>query len=422
MNLTIWKRIMHTQHGVALALNILLQGCLMATLAPLIPLLIAEKIGLDKTAVMLFFLINTLVGIAVTLGTGWLSDGTIARYKLVLVCGIIAAVGFVGLSQATTTSQAWLAGIAIAAIGVGFPQLFAVAKSGVVADWEQEAQVMGITALRTMFSLGFVFGTAAASLVANLDIRNVFLMIAAASVLVTFSAAVLLYRMEAHMRREAVRIKESNPSTSTTKTGYSLPVWALIVPLVALTILRGADSARGVYLPLVMLQLFKDATIAPLMFGITAAAELVAMGFMGYVASKIGEKATISIGAVVGALFYAVMSFSQSLPLLYIAHIFYAIFVAVVVGVGMAYVQNLVKNRAGLGGSLFMVVFNVGSLIGILAPLLVKDYDQTIFIAPIILCLVGAAMLMFGDRTAQIESRIQTAVAIEAGQEILVVE
>src|SRR6188472_2791874 len=129
MNLTIWKRIMHTQYGVGLSLNILLQGCLMATLAPLIPLLIAEKIGLDKTAVMLFFLINTLVGIAVTLGTGWLSDGTIARYKLVLVCGIIAAVGFIGLSQATTTVQAWLAGIAIAAIGVGFPQLFAVAKS-----------------------------------------------------------------------------------------------------------------------------------------------------------------------------------------------------------------------------------------------------------------------------------------------------
>jgi MFS transporter, SET family, sugar efflux transporter len=195
----------------------------------------------------------------------------------------------------------------------------------------------------------------------------------------------------------------------------------LIVPLVALIMMRGADSARGVYLPLVMFQLFKDATIAPLMFGITAAAELVAMGVMGYIASKIGEKVTISIGALVGAAVYVVLSFSQSLPLMYIAHVFYAIFVAAVVGVSMAYVQNLVKNRAGLGGSLYMMVFNGGSLIGILAPLLVHDYDQTIFIAPIILCLAGAVLLMVGDRTAQIEKRLQsTAVAVDVDSEVLI--
>ena len=186
-------------------------------------------------------------------------------------------------------------------------------------------------------------------------------------------------------------------------------MWALIMPLVALTVLRGADSARGVYLPLVMFQLFKDASIAPLMFGITAAAELVAMGMMGYVSSRIGAKVTISLGALVGAFYYVVMSFSQSLPLIYVVHVLYAIFVAVLMGVGMAYVQGLVKNRAGLGGSLFMVVFNVGNLIGILAPLLVKDYDQTIFIAPIILCLVGAVLLMFGDKTAQVEKRMMQA-------------
>ena len=102
----------------------------------------------------------TQVGIVVTLGTGWLSDGMIARDKLVMVCGTIATVGFIGLSQATLPIHAWLAGIAIAPIGVIFPQLFAVAKAGVVVGWEREDQVMGITALRTLFSLGFVFGTA----------------------------------------------------------------------------------------------------------------------------------------------------------------------------------------------------------------------------------------------------------------------
>ena len=80
------------------------------------------------------------------------------------------------------------------------------------------------------------------------------------------------------------------------------------------------------------------------MFGITAAAELVTMGAMGYLSSKIGEKATISLGALVGAVYFGIMSFSQSLPLLYAAHVMYAIFIAALLGVAMAYVQGLVAN------------------------------------------------------------------------------
>jgi hypothetical protein len=38
---------------------------------------------------------------------------------------------------------------------------------------------------------------------------------------------------------------------------------------------------------------------------------------------------------------------------------------------------------------------------------LVQNYDQSIFIAPIILCGVGAVLMQFGDRTAQVEARLR---------------
>ncbi len=408
MNLTIWKRVFTVRYGAALGLSILFQGGLMALLTPLAPILITEKIGLNKSEVIIYYLIVTLVSIVVTLGTGWFSDGMIARYKLVLGGGLIATAGFIGISQATVPLHAWLCGIAIACIGVIFPQLFAVAKAGVVAGWEREAQVMGITALRTLFSLGFVFGTAIASGLARFDIRAVFVGIAVVTFVVTLIAANLLRQMEAHIAKQAVNkaeIHEGQPAS----TGRDLPLWALIMPLLSLLVLRGADSTRGVYLSLVMFQLFKDASIAPLMFGITAAVELVTMSVMGYLSGKIGEKATISIGALVGALYYIIMSFSQSLPLLYAAHVLYAVFIAALLGVAMAYVQNLMSHRAGMGGSLYMAVFSMGNLIGILLPILVKGYDQSIFIAPIFLCIAGAGMLMFGDRTTQVEAKMRMA-------------
>lgn len=399
MNRFIWNRLIRAPYGVAVGFSILLQGLMIAVVAPLIPILLAEQIRLDKNDVIVFFLLNTLAGAVVTFGTGWLSDGIIARYKLVLVGGAIGSLGYIGLAQAALPIHTWLAGLALAQFGVIFPQLFAVAKAGVVATWEREAQVMGLTVLRTMFSLGFVIGTVISSELARLDIRTVFMAAALPNLIMTLGAAYLLYRMEGHIQRQAHPDTAAHTGTPA-PVQRSLPLWVLVVPMLAMLLMRGADSTRTTYLPLVMLQLFKDASIAPIMFGLSAAAELVAMGLMGYVAGKIGEKLAITMGALVGAAYYVVMSYSQSLPLLYASNVVYAIFTGATAGVAMVYLQNLMGHRTGLGGSLYMTLFNVGNLIGILAPLLVQNYDQTIFVAPILLCIGGAVLLMLGDRTA----------------------
>jgi len=406
MNLNIWKRILHTPYGVAVALGILVQGFFMALVGPLLPILLAEQIGLNKNDVIIFFLLNTMMGAIVVLGSGWLSDGIVARYKLVLICIGIGSLGFIGLGTATLPIHTWLSGLALALFGVMFPQLFAVAKAGIVNKWEHGEQVTGLTVLRTMFSLGFLIGTATASLVVRFDLRTVFMVILVPSLITSLGVAYLLYRMEAHIQKQTQPDSE-NGTVTPVPVQRSLPLWVLIVPMLAMLLMRGADSTRTVYLPLVMLQLYKDASIAPIMFGLSAAAELVAMGLMGSVAGRIGEKKAIAIGSLIGAAYYVVMSFSQSLPLLYVSNILYALFTGATVGVAMVYLQNMMAHRVGIGGSLYMTLFNVGNLIGILAPLLVHNYDQTIFIAPIILCVVGAVLLMVGDRTADVEAKLR---------------
>jgi len=415
MNLLIWQRIVRTRYGVPLGLCILAQGILMAVIVPLLPILISSRIGMDKTEVTTFFLINILVGIVVTLATGYLSDGAVARYKLVLVSGILGCLGAVGIAAATQPVHAYLAGAVSVSVGVLFPQLFAVARAGVMADWERDDQVMGITALRTLFSLGFVLGTGLASWLAQaVDIRAVFYMAAGASLALTAYAALTLYRIEGAIGEQIARPSPKTGSEPSDTQRAVLPLYALVVPLLALTVLQGAESTRRVFLPLVMFDLFNDASVAPLMFGITAAVELVTMGMMGYLASKIGEKKAIAIGSLTGAVYFLILSFAQSLPILYLANVLFAVFVAALLGVAMAYVQGLLSHRAGMGGSLYVVTLNFGSLVGILSPLLVTGYAQTIFVIPAVLCVAGAALLMAGDRTAQIEQRLREAALLEA--------
>jgi MFS family permease len=82
----------------------------------------------------------------------------------------------------------------------------------------------------------------------------------------------------------------------------------------------------------------------------------------------------------------------------------YAFFAAALQGVAMAYVQRLFSQQAGLGGSIYIVTMQLGSLVGILGPLLASGYDQEIFIVPATLCAIGALLLMIGDGTAQFMS------------------
>jgi len=79
MNLNIWKRLVRAPYGVAVALSILIQGFFTAVVGTLLPILLAEQLGLNKNDVIIFFLLNTLMGATVVLGSGWLSDGIIAR-------------------------------------------------------------------------------------------------------------------------------------------------------------------------------------------------------------------------------------------------------------------------------------------------------------------------------------------------------
>ncbi len=412
MNLAIWKRLVNTPYGVALGSCILLQGFLMAIVNPILPIVISNRIGLDKSGVTTFYLVNTLIGVVITLGTGYLSDGTIARYKLVMIGGIVGALGYFGIGVAVLPPHAYIAGPLMVGLSVLFPQLFAVAKSGLVAGWEREAQVMGITALRTLFSLGFIFGTALSSILARvMDFQAIFFLVSGGIILLTLYAAWVLHRIEAHIAHQAA---QSVTTDSTPRTlSITLPLYALIVPLIAIIVLQGADSTRIAYLALIMFQLFQDASIAPLMFGIAATVELFMMSFLAYLSSKFGEKKVIAAGSLVGAVYYFIMASTQSLPVMYATQVLYAVFVAALLGVAMAYIQNLLAHRAGMGGSLYVAVLNLGSLVGILSPLLVTGYDQKIFVIPAILCVVGAVLLLVGDRTAQIEKRL-----LEASQPV----
>ena len=66
-----------------------------------------------------------------------MSDGTVARYKLVIGGGVISTLGFLGIATATLPVHAYVAGAAMVAFGV-LPGLLTVttpSANALATDW-----------------------------------------------------------------------------------------------------------------------------------------------------------------------------------------------------------------------------------------------------------------------------------------------
>src|SRR5262245_50525689 len=111
MNVNVWKRILHTPYGAAVGSCILLQGILMAVTSPILPIVLSERIGMDKSEIVAYFLLRTLIAIIVTLGSGYLSDGMIARYKLVVAGGLVTTLGTFLIATASRSIDAYIADV-----------------------------------------------------------------------------------------------------------------------------------------------------------------------------------------------------------------------------------------------------------------------------------------------------------------------
>jgi len=393
-----WYRILRAPWGMVLGFCIFWMGLQASSLGPLTPILITQLGGLDKAQVVLFFVVNILTGIVVNLTAGYLSDGKVPRPLLILVAGLVSTAGNAGLAAGGPAEMLYVYGALTSTGLVLFSQFFALGQAEVMKHWSKQDKVLGTTVLRTAFSLGFIIGTGlAAILLLWIDLRSLFWFLAASGALfAVFSAAVTAW-VEASGRAIGSQPSEAEHHASRQSQLAVIPWGALIVPIAALALMQGADRARMIYMPLVVVQSFHDARWAPLLFGITAAMELGTMVLVGSLAVRFGEKRTIVAGDFLGSACFAAMAVFPTLAVLFLANVAYSFFIAMLMGVAMAFVQGLLAHRPGMGGSLYVLTMNLGSLVGTLAPIVITGYSSTTFLLPAGLCLLGA-LLMFGTK------------------------
>ncbi|MDA8517866.1 sugar efflux transporter [Citrobacter sp. Igbk 16] len=321
-----------------------MMGVAGALQAPTLSLFLSREVGAQPFWVGLFYTVNAIAGIVVSLGLAKRSDSQGDRRKLIMFCCLMA----IGNALLFAFNRHYLTlitcGVLLASLAnTAMPQLFALARE--YADNSAREVVMFSSVMRAQLSLAWVIGPPLAFMLAlNYGFT------------VMFSIAAGIFAIS------LVLIALILPSVARVEQPVDLPLeqtggWQdknVRMLFIASTLMWTCNTMYIIDMPLwISLELGLPDKLAGILMGTAAGLEIPAMILAGYYVKRFGKRRMMITAVAAGVLFYLGLIFFHSHTALLILQLFNAVFIGIVAGIGMLWFQDLMPGRAGSATTLF---------------------------------------------------------------------
>jgi MFS family permease len=364
-------------------------GIGLGVLAPMNSIYMSESIGLAKGQIVAVFAVSALLNLMVTIAVGIFSDRMKSKKRIAIVAAIACMAGLLLYMRADTYGEA-LAFMCIASApsGLIMGQLFALSRNHfarLAPTLVEMAQIW----LRSSLSVGFFVGLLVGA--------NLYVIATFQGVLWGNLAGYLALMLLLLAHRDLDPESPSGPKSGAAAAGEPFS----LLMLLAILMIACADAVRGLYLPLVVKELFGRAEIASYIWSVQAVFELLLMTVSGYWAARYGTKRVLLLGGLCAVVCYGLYLSSPPLPLFFVVQPIYSLFVSIKFGVAMGYVQRMFIGRSGFGASLYEAIILMATLLGYVLPLFVEGYHPALFLIPtsmIVVALFLTGWSMAGDR------------------------
>ncbi|MFF5229813.1 sugar efflux transporter [Dactylosporangium sp. NPDC000521] len=333
-------------------------GISVAVVFPFLSLFLSTAVHASPVQVTVFLVASPLTGVLISSALGRASDRWPIRRKLLIGAALF---GVVGSLIAMFVRDYWvlfaLCMTAYAFAGSLFPQSFAYARQILERDSPGQA-AMGISALRTVFSLSWVGGPALAAVLLDVGgFRLVYGMAAGTYALAALVAVVWLEEVA------APAVVEAAPAANA-PARPGLPRWVLPLIIVAFVLMQVPMTLGVQALPLYIEQdLHSDASRAGLILGLCAALEIPLMLGLGALTTRFKLQTLILVGGACGTAYYAIAWIAPNLWVLAAGQLVNALFISAISGVGITYVQDLLPGQPGRATTLYTNTFPIGSIV-----------------------------------------------------------
>ena len=345
-----------------------MMGVAGALQAPTLSLFLSREVGVQPFWVGIFYTVNAVAGILVSLWLAKRSDSQGDRRKLILFCCAMA----IGNALLFAFNRHYLTlltcGVLLAALAnTAMPQLFALARE--YADSSAREVVMFSSVMRAQLSLAWVIGPPLAFMLAlNYGFTAMFSIAAA---IFAISLGLIAFAL---------------PSVSRVDSAGAIPVtqvsgWKdknVRRLFIASTLMWTCNTMYIIDMPLwISSDLGLPDKLAGILMGTAAGLEIPAMILAGYYVKHVGKRRMMVIAVAAGVLFYLGLILFHSREALLALQLFNAVFIGIVAGIGMLWFQDLMPGRAGSATTLFTNSISTGVILaGIIQGTVAQSYGH----------------------------------------------
>ncbi|HCR6068781.1 TPA: sugar efflux transporter SetA [Shigella flexneri] len=331
-----------------------MMGVAGALQAPTLSLFLSREVGAQPFWIGLFYTVNAIAGIGVSLWLAKRSDSQGDRRKLIIFCCLMA----IGNALLFAFNRHYLTlitcGVLLASLAnTAMPQLFALARE--YADNSAREVVMFSSVMRAQLSLAWVIGPPLAFMLALNYGFTVMFSIAAG--IFTLSLVLIAFMLPSVARVEL-------PSENALSMQGDWQDSNVRMLFVASTLMWTCNTMYIIDMPLwISSDLGLPDKLTGFLMGTAAGLEIPAMILAGYYVKRYGKRRMMVIAVVAGVLFYTGLIFFHSRMALMTLQLFNAVFIGIVAGIGMLWFQDLMPGRAGAATTLFTNTISTGVIL-----------------------------------------------------------
>ena len=313
-----------------------------------------QEVGAQPFWIGLFYTVNAIAGIGVSLWLAKRSDSQGDRRKLIIFCCLMA----IGNALLFAFNRHYLTlitcGVLLASLAnTAMPQLFALARE--YADNSAREVVMFSSVMRAQLSLAWVIGPPLAFMLALNYGFTVMFSIAAG----IFTLSLVLI---AFMLPSVARVELPSENALSMQGGWQDSNVRML--FVASTLMWTCNTMYIIDMPLwISSELGLPDKLAGFLMGTAAGLEIPAMILAGYYVKRYGKRRMMVIAVAAGVLFYTGLIFFHSRMALMTLQLFNAVFIGIVAGIGMLWFQDLMPGRAGAATTLFTNSISTGVIL-----------------------------------------------------------
>lgn len=331
-----------------------MMGVAGALQAPTLSLFLSREVGAQPFWIGLFYTVNAIAGIGVSLWLAKRSDSQGNRRKLIIFCCLMA----IGNALLFAFNRHYLTlitcGVLLASLAnTAMPQLFALARE--YADNSAREVVMFSSVMRAQLSLAWVIGPPLAFMLALNYGFTVMFSIAAG----IFTLSLVLI---AFMLPSVARVELPSENALSMQGGWQDSNVRML--FVASTLMWTCNTMYIIDMPLwISSELGLPDKLAGFLMGTAAGLEIPAMILAGYYVKRYGKRRMMVIAVAAGVLFYTGLILFHSRLALMTLQLFNAVFIGIVAGIGMLWFQDLMPGRAGAATTLFTNSISTGVIL-----------------------------------------------------------